>query len=127
MLLIKLQEGAFDFYSPPCCEQLVSNCCFFRLPSRSLPLYNITLQLVITFRVVQALALAVEVETLARQYTIATAGGQPTLLSDAEMSVILAKFKTYGKQPDELVGLGTFDKMHAVIPPPRRDLPPSKL
>ena len=75
----------------------------------------------------QALALAVEVETLARQFTIATAGhGQPTLLGDDEMSVILAKFKTYGKQPGELAGLGAFDKMHAVIPPPRRDLP-SKL
>jgi hypothetical protein len=70
----------------------------------------------------QALDLAVEVEALARQYHIATAAGQPTLLSDDEMSVILAKFRTYGKQESELAGLGEFDRKHAVIPPPRRDL-----
>eukprot|EP00038_Savillea_parva_P003029 m.120160 g.120160 ORF g.120160 m.120160 type:complete len:104 (+) comp11050_c0_seq2:5131-5442(+) len=74
----------------------------------------------------QALDLAVEVETLARQYHLATVAGQPTLLGDDEMDVILAKFRTYGKQESELAGLGSFDRKHAVIPPPRRDAP-SKL
>eukprot|EP00038_Savillea_parva_P003031 m.120182 g.120182 ORF g.120182 m.120182 type:complete len:272 (+) comp11050_c0_seq3:4513-5328(+) len=74
----------------------------------------------------KALDLAVEVETLARQYHLATVAGQPTLLGDDEMDVILAKFRTYGKQESELAGLGSFDRKHAVIPPPRRDAP-SKL
>jgi L-fuculose-phosphate aldolase len=47
----------------------------------------------------KALALAVEVETLARQYWHACQGGAPTLLSDAEMAEVLERFKSYGKQP----------------------------
>lgn len=47
----------------------------------------------------KALALAVEVETLAAQYWRALQIGQPTLLDDAEMARVLEKFKTYGK-PD---------------------------
>lgn len=42
--------------------------------------------------------LAVEVETLARQYLHACQGGQPVLLTDAEMDEALERFKTYGKQ-----------------------------
>lgn len=47
----------------------------------------------------QALALAVEVETLAGMYWRALQIGQPTILDDAEMARVLEKFKTYGKQP----------------------------
>lgn len=47
-----------------------------------------------------ALGLAVEVETLARQYHEARLLGDPILLDDAEMKRVLEKFKTYGKQPD---------------------------
>ncbi|MBP5857064.1 class II aldolase/adducin family protein [Marivibrio halodurans] len=47
----------------------------------------------------KALALAVEVETLSRQYWHACQGGHPTILSDAEMAEVLEKFKSYGKQP----------------------------
>jgi L-fuculose-phosphate aldolase len=43
-----------------------------------------------------ALALAVEVEALAEQYWRALQIGEPNLLSDAEMEVVLAKFATYG-------------------------------
>jgi L-fuculose-phosphate aldolase len=46
-----------------------------------------------------ALALAVEVEALAEQYWRAIQIGEPNLLSDAEMELVLAKFATYG-QPD---------------------------
>jgi L-fuculose-phosphate aldolase len=46
-----------------------------------------------------ALALAVEVEALAEQYSRALQIGTPNLLSDAEMEVVLEKFRTYG-QPD---------------------------
>ena len=44
-----------------------------------------------------ALALAVEVEALCEQYWRALQIGKPAVLSDAEMEVVLEKFKTYGK------------------------------
>jgi L-fuculose-phosphate aldolase len=43
---------------------------------------------------------AVEVETLAAMYWRALQVGEPVLLSEAEMAVVLEKFKTYGQQPD---------------------------
>ena len=48
----------------------------------------------------KALALAVEVETLARQYWQARQIGNPVILDDSQMAEVLEKFKTYGKQPD---------------------------
>jgi len=45
-----------------------------------------------------ALAVAVEVETLAEMYWRALQIGEPTLLSDAEMDKVLAKFLTYGQR-----------------------------
>jgi len=47
-----------------------------------------------------ALALAVEVETLAEMYWRARQLGEPVLLSDDEMNVVLEKFKTYGQPRD---------------------------
>ena len=44
-----------------------------------------------------ALALAVEVEGLAEQYWRTLQTGTPNLLSDAEMDVVLEKFRSYGK------------------------------
>lgn len=44
-----------------------------------------------------ALALAVEVEALAEQYWRTLQTGTPNLLSDAEMEVVLEKFKSYGQ------------------------------
>ncbi len=46
----------------------------------------------------KALWLAVEVETLARQYSYARQMGEPVLLSDEQMSAVLEKFRGYGKQ-----------------------------
>ena len=46
----------------------------------------------------KALALAVEVETLAEMYWRALQIGEPVLLSDAEMDVVLEKFRTYGQR-----------------------------
>merc|ERR1712032_881551 len=47
----------------------------------------------------KALSLANETECLARQYVCALSTGlQPKILTDEEMDVMLAKFKTYGKQ-----------------------------
>ena len=45
-----------------------------------------------------ALSVAVEVESLARMYWQALQIGEPALLSDAEMTTVLEKFKTYGQQ-----------------------------
>jgi L-fuculose-phosphate aldolase len=47
----------------------------------------------------RAIALAVEVETLARQYLLARQNGEPVLLDEAEMDKVIESFKTYGKQP----------------------------
>ena len=44
-----------------------------------------------------ALALAIEVEALAEQYWRALQIGAPNLLSDAEMDIVLEKFKSYGQ------------------------------
>jgi L-fuculose-phosphate aldolase len=44
-----------------------------------------------------ALALAVEVETLAEIYWRALSLGPPAILTDAEMDVVLEKFRTYGQ------------------------------
>jgi len=46
----------------------------------------------------KALWLAIEVETLAKQYWHACQMGEPVLLSDDEMAEVIEKFKTYGKQ-----------------------------
>jgi L-fuculose-phosphate aldolase len=43
-----------------------------------------------------ALALAVEVEALCEQYWRALQVGQPVLLDDEEMQVVIEKFRTYG-------------------------------
>jgi L-fuculose-phosphate aldolase len=45
----------------------------------------------------EALALAIEVEALAEQYWRALQIGEPNLLGDAEMAVVLEKFRTYGQ------------------------------
>ena len=45
----------------------------------------------------RALAVAAEVETLAEMYWRALQIGEPVLLSDAEMDVVLGKFAGYGK------------------------------
>jgi L-fuculose-phosphate aldolase len=44
-----------------------------------------------------ALALAIEIEALAEQYWRALQIGEPTLLSETEMAVVLEKFRTYGQ------------------------------
>ena len=46
----------------------------------------------------KALGLAVEVEALARQYLLARQAGEPVLLSDEQMDVVIEKFSTYGMQ-----------------------------
>ena len=48
----------------------------------------------------RALALAVEVETLAEMYWRAVQVGEPVLLGSEEMAIVLEKFASYG-QPDE--------------------------
>jgi len=52
----------------------------------------------------RTLKLAVEVETLARQYCQTLAVGRPAILDDAEMARVLERFRSYGRQPDDLGG-----------------------
>lgn len=66
-----------------------------------------------------ALQLAVEVEALCRQYFIACQSGNPVLLDDEEMTRVLARFKTYGKQDQTAQNAGE----PAVRAPRRRDDP----
>jgi L-fuculose-phosphate aldolase len=47
-----------------------------------------------------AFKLAVEVETLAAMYLRALQVGEPVLLDEAEMAVVVEKFRTYGQQQD---------------------------
>lgn len=46
-----------------------------------------------------ALALGVEIETLASIYCRVLALGEPVLLDRTEMAIVIEKFKTYGQQP----------------------------
>ena len=49
----------------------------------------------------KALWLAGEVESLARQYWLASQAGKPAILSDREMKLVLTKFQTYGQQQSQ--------------------------
>ncbi len=65
----------------------------------------------------KALWRAGEVETISHQYWAALQAGKPVLLNERQMTTVLARFKTYGKQPDELGK----DDAPAVQAPVRRD------
>ena len=64
-----------------------------------------------------AFALAVEVESLCRQYALACQLGEPIILDDAEMANVQERFKTYGKQPTETADANS----PAVFAPVKRD------
>lgn len=67
----------------------------------------------------KALWRAGEVETLCHQYWAALQAGKPVILSDRLMTTVLARFKTYGKQPGELKK----GDAPSVTGPVRRDVP----
>jgi L-fuculose-phosphate aldolase len=54
----------------------------------------------------RVLGLAIEVEQLARIYTQCLQIGEPSILSDEEMAVVLEKFKTYGANAPAGPGTG---------------------
>jgi L-fuculose-phosphate aldolase len=70
----------------------------------------------------KALWLAGEVETICHQYWASLQAGHPVILNDAQMSTVLARFKSYGKQPGELGR----NEAHAVFAPVRRDAAKAK-
>lgn len=49
----------------------------------------------------KALLLGIEIESLASQYWHASQLGEPVLLDDRQMTEVLERFKSYGKQPGE--------------------------
>lgn len=55
----------------------------------------------------KALWLAGEIETLCHQYWAAITAGKPIILEDAEMASVLNRFKTYGKQAEDLIDVAT--------------------
>ena len=67
----------------------------------------------------KALWRAGEVETVCHQYWAALQAGKPVLLNKKQMTSVLARFKTYGKQANEM-GKG---EAPAVMAPTRRDVP----
>ena len=67
----------------------------------------------------RAIWLAREIETLCQQYWAACLAGDPVVLTDQQMSSVLRRFKTYGKQPNQ-IGKGD---VQAVLAPVRRDPP----
>jgi L-fuculose-phosphate aldolase len=67
----------------------------------------------------KAIWLAREIETLCQQYWAACLAGVPAVLTDEQMSTVLPRFKSYGKQPNQLDPAD----MQAVLAPERRDMP----
>ena len=67
----------------------------------------------------KALWRAGEVEAISHQYWAALLAGKPVLLNETQMTTVLARFKTYGKQPDDL----NDNDAPSVIGPVRRDEP----
>ena len=67
----------------------------------------------------KALWRAGEIEALSHQYWAALLAGKPVLLGEAEMSTVLNRFGTYGKQAKDLAGKDT-SKL-AVFAPVHRD------
>ncbi|MEM6666769.1 MAG: class II aldolase/adducin family protein [Pseudomonadota bacterium] len=70
----------------------------------------------------KALWLAGEIETLCKQYFVATQAGLPIILTEEEMTGVLARFKTYGKQAGDLAD----GDAPAVEAPTRRDVKPAR-
>jgi L-fuculose-phosphate aldolase len=67
----------------------------------------------------KALWLAGEIEALCHQYWAASLLGKPVVLSETEMTSVLKRFKTYGKQANDLKGLDPATL--AVIAPVKRN------
>jgi L-fuculose-phosphate aldolase len=99
--------------------QALSDAMLVALEGRSACLLGNHGQLAFGDDLAKALARAVEVEALSQQYWAARLAGAPALLDEAQMASVLVRFRSYGKQPDEL----TAAEPPAVAPPTRRDAP----
>src|SRR5690606_40646673 len=64
----------------------------------------------------KAMWLAVEVETLARQYVGCLQIGEPSVLSDEGISRVLGRFKDYGPRPKQADQARCTDAGHPPIP-----------
>lgn len=49
----------------------------------------------------EAMAIAIELESLCQQYLVARQVGQPTLLTEQEMQAVIERFKSYGRHATE--------------------------
>lgn len=77
--------------------QDLSNNMITALADRSACLLSNHGQIAFGYDLAKALWLANEIETLAKQYILTMALGEPKILSSKEMSMIIEKFKTYGR------------------------------
>lgn len=77
--------------------QELSDACVRALQERNACLMANHGMLVFGRDLAQALALAIELETLCAQYWRTLQLGPPALLTDAEMADVIARFRTYGK------------------------------
>jgi len=93
--------------------QELSNAMLKALEDRSACLLGNHGQIAIGPDLEKALWRAGEVETISQQYWAACLAGRPAMLTDAQMTGVLARFKTYGKQSGELGE----DEAHAVCAP----------
>lgn len=67
----------------------------------------------------KALWLAGEIEAICHQFWAASVAGKPVVLAEPQMTSVLKRFKTYGRQPDALKAEDV--SAHAVFAPVRRD------
>ncbi|CAN5295626.1 class II aldolase/adducin family protein [soil metagenome] len=70
----------------------------------------------------KALWLAGEIEALCKMYWAASLAGKPVILNEAQMQTVLARFKSYGKQPGNIAA----GESLSVFAPTRRDTPKKK-
>ena len=76
-------------------------------------------QIAFGYDLANALWRAGEVEAISHQYWASLLAGKPVLLNETQMTSVLARFKTYGKQPGDLIEGDAL----SVVGPVRRDEP----
>ena len=72
----------------------------------------------------KALWLAGEIETNCHQYWAALLAGKPVVLDETQMTSVLRRFKSYGKQAKDLQGLDS-SQLAVMMPVKRDEAPPA--
>jgi L-fuculose-phosphate aldolase len=99
--------------------QALSDAMLKALEDRSACLLGNHGQIAFGYNLENALWRAGEVEAISHQYWAALQAGKPVILTDVQMTTVLSRFKTYGKQLEDL----NVEDAPSVIGPVRRDEP----